>query len=1043
MRNRWRYGFLGLWCCGAMLGADSISVAIDDEPPVTAVASETAEGAEARHVVPDYVTHVAPILQKYCVGCHNADDRDGGLSLETFAELQMGGDHGAAVLAGDAKTSRFIRLIQGTAKPQMPPEGEVAPTAEEIATLVAWVEGGAKGPEGAEPDPFKIAVPKIASQTDTRPVTAIDVDPSGRWVAIGRFGQVEISELDSKRLTPTPQPLALAHKLEGFPGKVTSLHFARIPEAVPINESAPAPAEKVDAAREVLAVASGVAGRGGVAFLHDVASGQSIREFRGHRDILFDAEVSPNGKMLATCSYDREIRLWEISTGKLLLVLNGHNGAVYDVAWHPSSEFLVSASADDTVKVWRVSDGERMDTLGQPLKEEYCVTFSPDGRQIIAGGADNNIRVWRLISTDRPRINPMLFARFAHEGAILNLRFTADGRRLVTVAEDRRLKVWETEQFTEISHTPFAEVTSALALTSPQEVPPATAGSDGNAQDPATSPAAVHVEAGTANQFALLGDLAGGLRFVAIPTQGTLPQPSKNSHSSTVAIALPDAPMNKLAEQEPNDLADDAQLLALPGEVTGTIHTPVADANEIAVNNVHPSRGDVDSFLFSAKQGEEWVFEVNASRSKSPLDSFIEVLDKQGQRIERVRLQAVKESYFTFRGKDADQTGDFRVFNWEEMELNEFLYANGEVSRLWLYPRGPDSGFEVYPGSGKRWGYFDTTPLSHALGEPCYVVEPREPGETIIPNGLPVFPIYFENDDDSHREMGSDSKLTFVAPADGEYIVRIRDVRGFQGQEYRYTLTARPRRPGFVATIAGGDKTVNVGSSKEFKVSVKRLDDFDGPVRVDITGLPPGYHVTSPLLIEEGQLAAFGTLTADADAMPPSAELESSSTATATAMIRGNEVVSTIKGLGKIVRADASPLTVAIIPDPEGAQPLQTTVSTIVSEGSNAEGGQPAPLEFEITPGETIRLRVKVHRGNFKGEVSFGKEGAGRNLPFGLYVDNIGLNGLLLLEGQSEREFFITAAPWVPAQSRLFHLNTGASGGQASQPVLLHVRSAK
>ena len=78
--------------------------------------------------------------------------------------------------------------------------------------------------------------------------------------------------------------------------------------------------------------------------------------------------------------------------------------------------------------------------------------------------------------------------------------------------------------------------------------------------------------------------------------------------------------------------------------------------------------------------------------------------------------------------KTTTESGDFRVFNWQEMKLDEYLYSNGEVVKLWLYPRGPDSGFVAYPGQGSRWGYFDTTPLSHALGEPCYIVEPHPPG---------------------------------------------------------------------------------------------------------------------------------------------------------------------------------------------------------------------------------------------------------------------------------------------------------------------------
>ena len=56
------------------------------------------------------------------------------------------------------------------------------------------------------------------------------------------------------------------------------------------------------------------------------------------------------------------------------------------------------------------------------------------------------------------------------------------------------------------------------------------------------------------------------------------------------------------------------------------------------------------------------------------------------------------------------------------------------------------------------------------------------------------------------------------------------------------------------------------GSAKEFKVAAQRIDGFDGPIRVDIAGVPPGFRVTTPLVIEAGQLEAFGVIEADVGA---------------------------------------------------------------------------------------------------------------------------------------------------------------------------------
>jgi hypothetical protein len=923
---------------------------------VTAAPAVGADGGPA----PDYATHVAPVFKKYCAGCHNDEDREGKFSVESYASLQRGTAHGPALLPGDAKGSRIVRLLTGAGKPAMPPKDEPRPGADEIALIESWIESGARGPQGQEPDRLTLIVPKIPAHAKVRPVVAMDATRDGRWLAVARGAEVGLYRGDAPR-SESPE-----RTLGRFPGKVNALHFTR--------------------GGERLVTASGVAGLGGVAAIWNVADGALVRQFEGHRDILYDAELSPDGRWLATCSYDKKIELWDAANGKHLRTLEGHTGAVYDVAFSPDGRFLVSASADDTCKVWRVEDGQRMDTLPQPLKAEYTCTFSPDGREIVAGGADNNIRVWRFVSREKPEINPMVIARLAHEGAIVRLAFTPDGTKLVSLAEDRTAKVWRTSDYSELrlwENQP--DVATALAF----------------------APDGASFE---------VGRLDGSLASYAIPAAEPVEPPAVAAPSELVEMAGT-GQINEGTEHEPNDVPHQANPLTLPARVTGAIDGGTA------------GRADSDVFRFAAKAGEQWVFEVNAGRSKSKLDSYLEVLDGQGLRVPRVLLQAVRDSYFTFRGKSDSETDDFRVFNWEEMRINDYLYANGEVVKFWLFPRGPDSGFVTYPGRGNRWGYFDTTPLAHALGEPCYIVQPHPPGTKLVPNGLPVFSLYHENDDDAHRELGKDSRLFFTAPADGEYLVKVKDVRGLQGPDFRYTLTVRGRRPDFKVTLGGADPAVGAGSAKEFKVSAQRFDGFEGPIRVDIADIPPGFRVTTPLVIEAGQLEALGVIEAEAGATAPTAPAAKASTVSATARVGDREVTHAVNNLGTIRLAPPPKLLVTIAPAEGGPRP------------TNAPGQE--PLEFAIEPGQTITLTVKVERRGFNGQAPFGKEGSGRNLPFGVIVDNLGLNGLLVLENQQERTFFVTADGSTPEQVRHFHLTTTAEGSQSSRPVILRVKKPR
>ena len=61
------------------------------------------------------------------------------------------------------------------------------------------------------------------------------------------------------------------------------------------------------------------------------------------------------------------------------------------------------------------------------------------------------------------------------------------------------------------------------------------------------------------------------------------------------------------------------------------------------------------------------MIETQAARDGSPLDSIVQVFDAEAQPVLRTRLQAVHESYFTFRGKNSSQSNDFRLFDWQAM----------------------------------------------------------------------------------------------------------------------------------------------------------------------------------------------------------------------------------------------------------------------------------------------------------------------------------------------------------------------------------------
>lgn len=916
---------------------------------------------------PDFLGDVAPIFAKYCAGCHGADEPEGELSLENFAGISAGGAGGAVLVPGRADASRLIRMLSGEIEPRMPPADNQRPTDAEVELLRAWIDAGARGPDGVEskfPELATPAIPHASAAPDN--ISSFALAPSGGRTALGKFRRVELCDANSGEIVASSAELT---------GKVNSVQFSP------------------DGSR--LVVASGIPGLYGVATVLNAADGATVLEVKGHRDALYDARLSPNGELLATCSHDRQIHLWNAASGDLVRSLAGHNGAVVRLAFSADSSLLASASADGTVKIWQVATGERLDTLGAAEGGQCAVAFSPDNEWIVAGGSDRQLRAWRLVSRQSPRINPLVFSRSGHECAVVELAFSPDGRLLVSASEGGELILWNAAELLPVRrYEQQPDLVTGIAF-EPDGGHFLVARFDGSLQRYPSQQDRVQGEPASDN--APVADSPG-----ASPSEAT--------------------PRREFAESEPNNTPDEAGDVAAHASVRGVI----AAADESGAP-------DVDFYRFSAHAGEQFVVEVNAARQQSPLDSHIEVLDAAGRSLPRVVLQAVRPTYFTFRGHDSTSLSDFRLHKWQDMELNEYLYANGEVTKLWMYPRGPDSGFLVYPGiEGNRYAYFGTTAITHAVNEPCYIVEPHAPGAKFIPNGLPQFTIYFENDDDGRRQLGADSCVPFTAPTDGEYLVRVRDVRSLGGDEFKYELIVRPRQPDFQISASAADLSINAGSGKEFSVAAQRLDEFEGEIRLEVTGLPPGFHASTPLTIQPGQDIAYGTMTADADAAAPP-EGSPKVQLIASAEIGGKTITKDPVELGEVKLAPAPKLLIRVLRKNEPAGAVSTAESAIADKAR-------APVELEIAPGEMISAVVQIDRNGFDGEVTLGGDHSGRNLPHGVFIDNIGLNGLTLLAGENEREFFITAAKWVPQQSRRFHLRAEVEGNQTSWPILLHVR---
>lgn len=130
------------------------------------------------------------------------------------------------------------------------------------------------------------------------------------------------------------------------------------------------------------------------AMIIDIKSGQIVRQFSGHTDKIFSAIYSHDGKLIATASGDKSIRIWNAFDGKLIRHFSGHTAAVRMVRFSADDTKIVSASDDQTARIWSAPSGSLIAFVVGHKKEVTAADFSPDGSKIITSSYDGSVVLW-------------------------------------------------------------------------------------------------------------------------------------------------------------------------------------------------------------------------------------------------------------------------------------------------------------------------------------------------------------------------------------------------------------------------------------------------------------------------------------------------------------------------------------------------------------------------------------------------------------------------------------------------------------------------
>lgn len=222
------------------------------------------------------------------------------------------------------------------------------------------------------------------------------------------------------------------------------------------------------------------AGQDAIVRVWNVATGEEVHAFKGHKGALFSVAISRDGKLVAsggggdgTAAVGTEVRVWSTESGKQVQQLQGHTGWVYDVAFSHDRSLLASVSPYEG-RVWDLKEGKERQRLERsaysvafsPMNashlatanhhgiyesatgkllvelkdrpaEAQCLAWSPDATMLATGDGKGRIQLWdaatgREISRDK-----------GHTHAVRAVAFSLDGSIAASAsAGDKTLRIW-------------------------------------------------------------------------------------------------------------------------------------------------------------------------------------------------------------------------------------------------------------------------------------------------------------------------------------------------------------------------------------------------------------------------------------------------------------------------------------------------------------------------------------------------------------------------------------------------------------------------
>jgi len=215
-------------------------------------------------------------------------------------------------------------------------------------------------------------------------------------------------------------------------------------------------------------------------------SGLANADMVGHGGLIRMIDLSADGRLALTASFDYTARLWQFDEQRELALLAGHDGPVNGAIFGPVQNSAVTVGADGKVIIWDLRSGQIRHQLNGHRGRAMSVASAPGANAVLTGGWDGRLVLWNVktgaqlaayetkvpitaVATDAAgqtliaggrdgvvrllrRSDGITIGRIkAHDIGLTHLVASRDGRRLLTIGLDNQARIWDLATFDSIT----------------------------------------------------------------------------------------------------------------------------------------------------------------------------------------------------------------------------------------------------------------------------------------------------------------------------------------------------------------------------------------------------------------------------------------------------------------------------------------------------------------------------------------------------------------------------------------------------------------